>query len=404
MIRMLVVSSDTYPPTRVDVSVLFGEVLASRGHRFDWILQSERHCAKSWVADWGGGRVWVGATDLGTSLVSRTRKHLGGIVHDWLLFSRLRSGEYDLIEVKDKFISGILALVAARLFRKPLVYWLSYPFPEDYLHRARDARERYRHLYRVRGWVFWFLLYKCLLPRAAVVFVQSAQMARDVAATGIAPEKLTAVPMGVRLLPDSALATAGVRSVLPAGEPCIVYLGTLAKVRRMDFMVRVLARVLLQFNGVRLYFVGRGNDSSDEQLLRDEAQRLNVMASVVFIGQLPQVEALKYVQEADVCVSPFYPTPILNSTSPTKLVEYLAMGKAVVANDHPEQCQVIAESGGGYCVPYEEQAFADAIVKLLRAPEEARDMGLRGRQYVMKHRSYEVIADLVEQRLAGLLR
>jgi glycosyltransferase involved in cell wall biosynthesis len=272
------------------------------------------------------------------------------------------------------------------------------------LYRARDAHERYRHLYRVRGWVFWFLLYKCLLPRAAAVFVQSAQMARDVAAAGIAPDKLMAVPMGVRLLPDSTLAATGVRDVLPAGEPCIVYLGTLAKVRRMDFMVRVLARVLQQFDGVRLYFVGRGNDAGDEQLLRDEAQRLNVLASVVFIGQLPQVEALKYVQEADVCVSPFYPTPILNSTSPTKLVEYLAMAKAVVANDHPEQRQVIAESGGGYCVPYDEQAFADAIVKLLRAPEEARDMGKRGRQYVLQHRSYEVIADLVEQRLLSLSR
>jgi glycosyltransferase involved in cell wall biosynthesis len=108
------------------------------------------------------------------------------------------------------------------------------------------------------------------------------------------------------------------------------------------------------------------------------------------------------VQEADVCVSPFFPTPVLNSTSPTKLIEYLAMGKSVVANDHPEQRLVMAESGGGYCVPYDEQAFADAIVRLLREPQVAQDMGRRGREYVMKHRSYEVVADIVEQRLLTL--
>src|SRR6202000_624421 len=39
--RLLVLSSDPFPPTRVDVSVLFGEELAGRGHQIDWILQSE---------------------------------------------------------------------------------------------------------------------------------------------------------------------------------------------------------------------------------------------------------------------------------------------------------------------------------------------------------------------------
>ena len=30
-------------------------------------------------------------------------------------------------------------------------------------------------------------------------------------------------------------------------------------------------------------------------------------------------------------------TPLLNTSSPTKLIEYLAMGKSIVANNHPEQ-------------------------------------------------------------------
>ena len=69
-LRLLVVSSDTYPPTRVDVSVLFGVELAGRGHEIDLILQSEAACPRAYVTPWGGGRVWVGATDLGHSLFS----------------------------------------------------------------------------------------------------------------------------------------------------------------------------------------------------------------------------------------------------------------------------------------------------------------------------------------------
>jgi len=77
---------------------------------------------------------------------------------------------------------------------------------------------------------------------------------------------------------------------------------------------------------------------------------------VVFVGQLPQPEALVYVQESDVCTSPFYPTPILQSASPTKLVEYLRPATRV-ANDHPEQRRVIEDSGAGICTPYDEGAL-----------------------------------------------
>jgi len=148
-----------------------------------------------------------------------------------------------------------------------------------------------------------------------------------------------------------------------------------------------------------LYLVGKGDDPTDEQQLVAEAKRLNVLDAVVFVGQLPREQALRYVRDADVCILPFYPTPILNSTSPTKLVEYMAMGKAVVANDHPEQRLVIEESGAGYCVPYEEDAFARAVVALLRSPDTARRMGEQGRKYVVAHRTYPVIADVVEREL-----
>ena len=48
-------------------------------------------------------------------------------------------------------------------------------------------------------------------------------------------------------------------------------------------------------------------------------------AVVVWGSPISESEALRYVQEADVCTSPFYPTPILQSTSPTKLVEYMSL-------------------------------------------------------------------------------
>jgi glycosyltransferase involved in cell wall biosynthesis len=400
--RLLVVSSDTFPPTRVDVSVLFGQELAARGHQIDWILQSEAACARAYETSWGGGRVRVGATDLGTSIFRRIRKHLLGIANDLSMFSRLRRNAYDFIEVKDKFLSGVFAMIASRLFHIKFIYWLSYPYPEDYLTRAKDGTSRYPFLYTLRGLTFRWLLYRWLLPAADHVFVQSEQMRQDIFAEGIPLEKMTPVLMGVSAALSEAPDLSQSRQLLPVGVPCVLYLGSLQQIRRLDFLIRAFAQVLTALPTARLYMVGGGTHPSDEAFLQSEVARLGLQSSITFVGVLPQAHALRYAQEADVCASPFYPTPVLRSTSPTKLVEYMALGKAVVANDHPEQRRVLEESAAGYCVPYDERAFADAMIALLAHPEASRQMGERGRRYVREHRSYPTIAAALESRLLDI--
>jgi glycosyltransferase involved in cell wall biosynthesis len=386
------------------VSVLFGTELAGRGHEIDWILQSEAACPHPFVTAWGGGRAWVGATDLGQTLVRRLRKHALGIANDWRMFARLRAARYDAVEVKDKFLSGIFAVIARRLYRTPFIYWLSYPFPEHYLLRAKDGTARYPLLYHLRGLAFKWLLYRLLLPAADHVFVQSEQMRTDIAEQGIPLAKMTAIPMGIDVGMFPAEEGVPPRRVLPAGVPCVLYLGTLDRTRRLDFLIRAFAAVRAAIPAAMLYVVGRGEHPEDLPFLEDEVARLDLRSSVVFVGQLPRAEALQYVREADVCTSPFHPSPVLRSTSPTKLVEYLAMAKAVVVNDHPEQRRIIEESGAGYCVAYEEQPFAEAIVRLLENPEEARAMGLRGRRYAVLHRAYGVIADTLEDKLLTIVK
>jgi glycosyltransferase involved in cell wall biosynthesis len=50
-------------------------------------------------------------------------------------------------------------------------------------------------------------------------------------------------------------------------------------------------------------------------------------------------------------------------------------------------------------VPWDEAAFATAIVRLLKDPEMAVRMGEQGRRYVLERRTYARIADSVEATL-----
>jgi glycosyltransferase involved in cell wall biosynthesis len=402
-IKLLFISSDKFPTFRVDVTVLFGKELGSRGYKIDWLMQSLLDCTTSYQTDWKGGRAWVGATDNGPNRLSRLKKHILNLSNQLKVTYLARKNNYDIIQVKDEFISALASITAAKKNKAKFIYWLSYPFPEASIHRAKDGTARYPVFYFIRGHIFKFLLYRIILPAADHIFVQSEQMKKDVAAEGIPETRLTAVPMGVEIdkIPfneDAAFLSPVVK------EKKVLYLGTLAKVRKMDFLIRVFAQVLKQEPDAILYLVGAGDDPTDEQILVDEAKKLGISSSIIMTGFLPMEEAWQYVRQADVCVSPFYPTFILNSTSPTKLIEYMAMGKAVVANDHPEQRLVIGESSAGLCVRYDEEAFSTAIVYLLKNPQKTREMGIRGRRYVEQHRSYKAIADIVDQKYQQVIK
>lgn len=398
---LLVLAADRFEPFRVDVRVLFARELVARGYRIDWILQSDKDCDRDHVVPWGGGEAWVGRTDNGTSRVARLRKHALCVLNEFRLFGLLKRRRYDAIIVKDEFVAPLLALVASRLRAVPMIYWLSYPFPEESLLLAREGRARYPVLYRLRGHLFGLLLYRVILPASDHVLVQSEQMRRDVAAMGIPPAKLTTALMGVDL---ARVPYGEVPPPPPAGDqPTILYLGTLVKVRHLEFLVRAFALVRREIPGARLLLVGDGDDPSDRALLEAEARACGVVEAVEFTGFIPMESAWRLVGAADLCVSPICPSPVLNAGSPTKLIEYMAMGRPVVANDHPEQRVVLEESRAGLCVPWDEAAFAAAAVRILRDPAMAAEMGRRGRRYVEQARDYRVIARQVDAVLRARL-
>ena len=132
---------------------------------------------------------------------------------------------------------------------------------------------------------------------------------------------------------------------------------------------------------------------------------LELENTVIFVGQVPYFEVLEFIAAADVAVPPVPPLDIYKVSSPCKLFEYMGVAKPVVANEEiPEHREVIEKSGGGILVPFTSEGFTDAIAYLLDNPKKAAEMGSRGRKWVVKNRSYEILARQVEERYYQLLR
>jgi glycosyltransferase involved in cell wall biosynthesis len=315
------------------------------------------------------------------------------------MFSLIKKENYDIVQVKDKYLAAILALIISKSRGIKYFYWLAYPHAEASMYSARMSYARYPWLTFLKGMIYHYCLYKIILRFADHAFVQSEQMKRDIVAEQIQENKLTPIPGSLNLdqVPYQSLSRSDTETT-PSKSKKIVYLGTLISERRLDFLIRVMSEVARKYPDAKLYLVGKGEQPKDYELLQSEIDRLNMKSAVIMTGQLSFEDALAHVAEADVCLSPYYPIPILNSTSPTKLIEYMAMGKAVVANDHPEQSLVINESGAGYCAPWSEKEFAESIVKLLDNPSLAAAMGARGRQFVEQYRTNSKMAGIVEDK------
>jgi glycosyltransferase involved in cell wall biosynthesis len=396
-LKYLFLSSDQFPPFRIDVSILFGKELIKKNHQIEFVLQSEKNCRKPYVTKWSDSTVYVGGMDCNTSFPSRVRKNIYRLLNDLKCIKLILNPNNCGIVIKDKFFTASILALFTKLFKKKFVFWLSFPFPESEIYSARNKLVKYPFIFLHRGLFFKLLLYRLLLPLAQHVFVQSEQMKKDVQVNGVEFSKITAVPMCVEI--EDFENDRYSKNIDFGNEPKIIYLGAMDRIRRIDFILRVFKLVLLKKGNAKLLLVGRSEKPEDESFLEKEAERLGIQNSVVFTGFLPRQKALEYLREADVCLSPFNPIPVLKSTSPTKLVEYMAMGKPVVANQHPEQSQLINESGCGICVPYKEKKFSEAVIYLLNNPEKSALMGLRGRRYVQKNRIYAAMSSLVDNRL-----
>jgi glycosyltransferase involved in cell wall biosynthesis len=315
------------------------------------------------------------------------------------LVRALRRRRPDCIQVRDKIASGVLGRAAAALLQVPFIYWMSFPVVEGFEVRRDDLRRQGRTLawlaHALRARAARVVLRRYVLPGARHVFVQSDAMADWLAAQGLPRARMTAVPMGVDVRRFDRARIAPVADARLAGRRVVLYLGRIARSRRSDFLLDVAA--LLRVQEPRMLLVIAGDAPSDDEMawMRAEIARRGLHDHVLLTGWLPQRAALGYAVRAEVGLSPIPRGTLFDVSSPTKLVEYLALGIPSVANDIPDQKRVIEESGAGLCVPMEPAPFAAAVLQLLNDELLAAEFALRGPPYVRSRRSYDILGNNV---------
>jgi glycosyltransferase involved in cell wall biosynthesis len=226
--------------------------------------------------------------------------------------------------------------------------------PEVYV--ARFGREGF--------WYHALRFLEKLTYATADVVVATNQSYRETAIKrgGVDPEQVFVVRSGpeqgrfVGLAPDPAL---------KRGRPYLVaYLGVMAPQDGVDYLIRA-ARLLLERRGARdvsFTLIGAG-DSFDDLVALATAEGLDDV--IRFTGRIPDSEVEAILSTADVCVSPDPKNPLNDVSTMNKVLEYMALGRPIVAFDLHETRHSAAD-GALYARPNEEADLAEKIDQLLR--------------------------------------
>jgi glycosyltransferase involved in cell wall biosynthesis len=240
------------------------------------------------------------------------------------------------------------------------------------------------------------------LEAAERIFVVADAERRNLLRAGIADEKIVVNPNGVdteKFRPEAG--DARVRRDLGVAEDEIIagFVGTFGPWHG----VRTLAEAITLMpadSGVRFLLVGAGT-------LRDEAERVIREAGkeeqVIFTGQVDHERVPALLDACDILLSPHVPLEDGSEFfgSPTKLFEYMAMGKGIIASRLGQIGDVLIDEQTALLVePGNAKQLADAIVRLSGSRELRERLGAAARQaainkHTWKHNAQRVLDECV---------
>jgi glycosyltransferase involved in cell wall biosynthesis len=166
----------------------------------------------------------------------------------------------------------------------------------------------------------------------------------------------------------------------------------------------VLIRALsLLSPSIRLLMIGDGQGRAESVAL---ARSLGVADQVSWLGTLPHGSALARLAACDVLVSPTVPLPgVPFFGSPTKLFEYMALGRPIVASRLDQLAEVLEDGQNARLArPGDPADLAKAIRSVLASLDRGEQLGRQARRDAAHRHTWDHRAAAILERLGATAR
>jgi glycosyltransferase involved in cell wall biosynthesis len=304
----------------------------------------------------------------------------GGVYQMFRLALFLRRGGFQIVHAHDLY-ANLLGIPSALLARVPVI-----------ISSQRDLAHLDLYRTRRRVWVR-------RLQNLSTAVLTNANAVRDavMAENHIASSKIRVIHNGVDL--ERFGGKTRDRSWLAPNaeqEKWVVLVGNMhSDVKGHPCLIAAAEAVVREFAGVRFVLAG---DGEQRQNFEQQAASLGLQKNFRFLGRRDDVPRL--LACCDIAVLPSKAEGL-----PNAVLEYLAAGLPTVASHVGGNVEIIEDGKTGLLVPPDNpSALSEALLRLLRDPDFAANLGNRGREYVISEFSFPRMIENTDQLYTELLR
>jgi glycosyltransferase involved in cell wall biosynthesis len=264
----------------------------------------------------------------------------------------------------------------------------------------------------------------CLRHSHLVVTV-SEVLGRELESRGVPRERIVVYPNCIdpamfdpAAHPSEELGALRAKYGFEPGHIVATFIGTFGQWHGVDVLASTIRRMIDQHRdfldrvGLRFLLVG---DGLKMPLVKEALAGAEQGPYVRLAGLVPQTEAPKYLAASDLLLSPHVKNPDGTAFfgSPTKLFEYLAMGRGIVASDLDQLGEVLrpaispamgpgerpASAVAVLVPPGEQEALIEGIKLLASHPEVRTTLGRNARElalgkYTWRHHTQAILDGL----------
>jgi glycosyltransferase involved in cell wall biosynthesis len=228
---------------------------------------------------------------------------------------------------------------------------------------------------------------------ATRIIVVSDVLRDELAGRGISVDRIRVNPNGVDpdyFCPGRAREAGRKNLNVAPDEVLIGFAGSFSLWHGIEVLAQTIVLLLSDPSTSRFRFVLMGSGLLHGEM-RSALASYEKAGTVIFTGSLPSEKVVECLDASDILVSPHIPMPDGSRFfgSPTKLFEYMAMGKSIVASRLEQLADVLEHDRTGWLVtPGNVDELAEAIRSLALDPAKREAMGTAARRAAVERHSW----------------